>query len=724
MKNFLLFLTLFFITNVSANYSNDFDSGSNPFQSDYAQHPNNGCAENQYTLTDSWNFGTCIKLPANRTGDGTFMMFENDPNEPTTGKLYYGDVITTSEGSYNFRIDVNHRNFTWGSHQLRDIPLLLYIDNNFIHEFEVPLQDVQFEDDWVTLEHELCLTAGNHFFELRQDFSITAFDDDFAIDNIIISQNYSDVEIVLEDGNGNVINEVCWEEIGNIRVRVPEPGISYTSWTLAVAGQECTHDYYGPLSSIPLQSPICDLDICPGDVIEISLDAYFPDNCPPISVNKSYTVQCCDMTLNPGFSLNTFDIDANSYEITTALHSLDNLSANGCPSTHLWCIYESNELDGDYALVDTQTGTQGLSYIATKEKYYKVVHKIESACGNFCHAKTVYQQEGFLNNLIAIDSIYIDCDVEGCPSLDPPCVCPDPILTVHPDANDGCRYAAEALVTVDTTCTIIGVLIEFGDGNTVYQEITGTGPSYSFGIVHNYTQNGNYTINLTFDLLNPAGDTCQYQESVQAPINNCNQSLPCICNVGIQPGPLGNTGTGPFLEHDFQFVSENCTLNSVIVDYGDDSPQETLNPINNWFTLSHTYVGNQITYAIEVTLVVTSPFGVECEITRIVYFNVNTGTLSLPLKDKPDSPSNQLLFRELLIDNNFDLILENQKVNNAKLSLFNINGILISEKIINSGELVNQVSNIQRNRNLSSGIYVMRLQIGDQYFVDKIVISN
>ncbi len=397
MNNLPLFILLFFSIPSLASYNNGFDSPPYLLQSDYSENTSNGCMEETYSITSNWNFGTCPKLPQNRTGDGAFMLFDNDPAEPASGKIFFRDIVSTTTGYYKFEIDVNHRNFSWGNYPLREIPLRLYVDNIFITELKIPLQD-----NWLSLEQTIYFTAGNHTLDLRQDFGPAGPDDDFAIDNIklsatTLSPNLCDARAVSNPLQilagtacvfdflqiyGDMNNAWIWIEVNDV-----------------IKGSYLTD---GSQEWIDLED-ILDLgvELCIGDELKIRT-IYTDENGIVQECVNILTLVCCEAEtyLAYDFFENNLPNGSSSTVIFNAY------GYNGLPSyikrpqkpdystcnnfTSQWCVFESNSPDGNFVLVGSSTATDEIKIPLDPSKYYHIINRSSTPCSDECFLMTVY----------------------------------------------------------------------------------------------------------------------------------------------------------------------------------------------------------------------------------------------------------------------------------------------------------------------------------------------
>ncbi|MEM1320713.1 MAG: T9SS type A sorting domain-containing protein [Bacteroidota bacterium] len=423
MKNFLLLLALFSIHNLYGQYNNTFDTPPYLLQSDYTENTDNVCDHNEYSITSDWNFGNCQKLPQNRTGDGAFMMFENDPSEAATGKLFFRDIVTTSQGYHKMKIDVNHRNFSWGGHPLREIPLRLYVDGVFVHQFKVPLQEA-----WATLDIDVYFTAGSHTFDLRQDFAAAGPDDDFAIDNIIITPippvtpTFCDVRAIANPDqllNGTACVFDFLQIYGN----------DDAAW-IAVERDGHTIGSYltdGSLEWIDLEDILhSGTELCIGDELKITT-AYYDENGVYQECEETIELVCCATNSTIDYHLLNSTIPNSVYLKLYGYNGLPSYietphlgSQNTCNDfTSLWCLFESNTPDGNFNLITSSTDPIGFNVTINKDKFYHILNRSSTPCSNECSLITIRPNPANPDQpLVSIDHDFACPDDLSCiPSL-------------------------------------------------------------------------------------------------------------------------------------------------------------------------------------------------------------------------------------------------------------------------------------------------------------------
>ncbi|NUO01719.1 MAG: T9SS type A sorting domain-containing protein [Saprospiraceae bacterium] len=140
----------------------------------------------------------------------------------------------------------------------------------------------------------------------------------------------------------------------------------------------------------------------PGYVYEVQFAIANPPNCIPwIELKRQFRVECCTDFFSASFNLETTTTPWGSLAL-----EVDDFISYDNYATHHWTILSSpNAYGGPYTLEGEKTtlghGPHTIFYGASPQRYYFVVHRISTLCGDYCYGQGEDDETGH------------DCDVCG-----------------------------------------------------------------------------------------------------------------------------------------------------------------------------------------------------------------------------------------------------------------------------------------------------------------------
>jgi len=238
------------------------------------------------------------------------------------------------------------------------------------------------------------------------------------------------VEFHFEDEDGNIKDEFCYGEDIFLNGIASE---GETRYYISVARRDINSgggymDYTSLGWTIDQEVDIVNLSEEFGDIgfnfdpdyeYKVKLATSDPSECEKwTEVTQTFTVICCDNQFDPRFLLDDLGDDNGR---TLKAHSFETY---GDDVTHEWYVLCSDEKDGPYTPIGMWTGPSFSWSGAEYGKYYHVIHKIITPCGEFCYGRVAFQEPGAQVREIASEDLTgsIGCDI-----LDewwPPCDAP------------------------------------------------------------------------------------------------------------------------------------------------------------------------------------------------------------------------------------------------------------------------------------------------------------
>jgi len=439
---------------------------------------------------------------------------------------------------------------------------------------------------------------------------------------------------------------------------------------------------------------------CPDRFYGFTLSLINECNC-WTNINYRFTVECCDDFFDPSFELQA-NGNGGNVEIQNYFQTNYTSNSTDCPIENTWCIYQSDEEDGDYEIVTSFDGDD-FEFEGEKGTFYKVVRRLTTPCGDYCWAEIVFFDHGFQSTGQQEGGVIlgqVDCPDDCIPEDPNECRAPEGLClefgqtssTITWDPVPGAvSYTVNFIINDPDCCP--------GGGFTFPASVSTTDPTFTTG-----PNLGNFCFSFSVTVICSNGDSFtsgKVCSSDPCP-TDCDE-----CEIVMPEITIGSDGCWAYIGFT-PAESELCDL-SYSLDWGDGSGTSSARP-NKWAI--HTYTG---TGDYEVCITITGVNEEEEECTQEVCetIRINCGEES---KDIVDLRNETNTVKEISAEFKFmpnpalDVIniqFEGSWGDKVIMEIHDIQGKLQFSRGLKSGQFGTQSLDVS---NLSAGTYVLRIR--------------